>query len=126
VTGPQCRLEDDNQTVTITFSTEPPVAMKLTTADVDNMLQNLGAYRGEMKPVVPATLALGEKVAAVPDPNWATELDAMMGDSLLHLRDPRFGWLHYLLSKDGARKLGDLLLKQADAPPPGLGQGRAN
>ncbi len=124
--GPNWKLEDDLKTVTVTFPTNPPVALKLNVSEVEDMLKNLGMFRSGMQPEAPKTFAMGQKVSAVPDPIWVTEPDLMLGNSLLHLRDPRFGWLHYLLPRDEARKLGNYLLQQADAPSLGQPQGKAN
>jgi hypothetical protein len=56
-------------------------------------------------------------VNAVLDPRWYSEPDALLGESLLHIRDPRFGWLHYALPRESARALGILLVHQADDVP---------
>lgn len=116
--GPNWKLEDDFETVTLTLPTDPPVALRLSTSDVDNILKNLGDFRGTMKPAISTQSPLGQKVLAIPDPQWASEPDVMLGQSLFHLRDPRFGWLHYLLPKQEARNLAEFLLKQADLVDP--------
>ena len=118
MTGPSWKLEDDLETVTISFPSNPPVALKYKHPEVAEMLQNLGEFRAMMKPEVPHKFAMGQKVLAIPDPAWVTEPDIMLGASLIHLRDPRFGWLHYLLPPHEARKLGEFLIKQADTVPP--------
>ena len=105
-------------TVTLTFPTTPPVTLKLNANQVDDILKNLGDFRAAMKQEVPKSFAMGQMVDAVPDPIWATEPDALLGNSLLDIRDPRFGWLHYLIPKDEARKLASLLQTQVDAPSP--------
>jgi hypothetical protein len=120
--GPTWKLDEDGKTVTLAFPTEPPVALKLDAVQVDDLLRNLGLFRGSMKPEVPTGYALGQKVEAVPDPSWSTEPDLMMGDSLLHIRDPRFGWLHYLIPKGEAKKLAGFFQNQANAPPKDQGQ----
>ena len=122
--GPNWKLDDDLQTVTVTFPTDPPVALKLDAQHVEEILKNLGEFRAHMKPEIPHDHAMGRKIEAVPDPKWVTEPDAMIGNSLLHIRDPRFGWLHYLIPRDEARKLGGVLQTQADAPPPGQESGK--
>jgi hypothetical protein len=122
MSGPNWKLDEDGKTVTLTFPTEPPVALKLDAVQVDDLLRNLGIFRGSMKPEVPTKYALGLKVEAVPDPAWMTEPDLMLGDSLLHIRDPRFGWLHYLIPKTEAKKLAEFLQTQANAPPKDQGQ----
>jgi hypothetical protein len=54
------------------------------------------------------------------DPNWATE-PAVINQgfhTILHIRDPRFGWLHYALPRDEARNLAALIQHQLDLPRP--------
>lgn len=116
--GPQWVLDDDLKTVTVTFPSNPPVALRLSTSDIDHMLENLGVFRASMLPQHASDWLVGQTVGAIPDPRWTTEPDALLGNSLLHLRDPRFGWQHYMFPREAARKLGELLQKQADAPPP--------
>jgi hypothetical protein len=104
MSGPNWKLED-SQTLTITFPSPPPVAIQWKAPMVDEHLQTLGKLRAGMRPEIPKTFAPGQLVGAVSDPAWVTEPDAMLGRTLLHIRDPRFGWLHYLIPKEKARKL---------------------
>ncbi len=115
--GLNWKLEDDLKTVTVTFPTNPPVALQLDAAGVDDLLLHLGEFRASMMPEFGRVFATGQKVGAVPDPVWATEPDMMQGHSLLHLRDPRFGWLHYLLPPHEAEKLGRILQTQVAIRP---------
>jgi hypothetical protein len=124
--GPTWNLSADRRTVTLTFPTDPPVALHLDAAKVDDLLARLGEFRASMEPETPRDFALGQKVGAIPDPRWVTEPDLMYGASLLHLRDPRFGWLHYLFPPHEARNLARLLQAQADNQPPGPPPGRTN
>lgn len=124
--GPNWKLHDDLKTVTITFPTKPVVVLKIDTAELEKMLQALGQFRAMMQPEIEKRWPLGSMSQAIPDPAWATEPDQMYGASLLHLRDPRYGWLHYLLPPHEARKLGELLIAQADIPPPGPVSGKAS
>jgi hypothetical protein len=126
MTGPDWKLEDDYKSVTVTFPTNPPVALRLDIGGVDDILKNLGHFRAAMKPEIARAYAMGQKVGAVPDPIWVTEPDLMQGDSLLHLRDPRYGWLHYLLPRAEALKLGQLLQKQAETPDQSPAPDKAN
>ena len=126
MSGPNWKLEDDYKTVTITFPTDPPVALRIDLDGVEDMLKNLGDFRAAMKPEVPKTFALGQKVLAVPDPAWVTEPELMVGNSVLHVRDPRFGWLHYMVPREEAKKLVGFLQAQVDAPLPGPPQGKPN
>lgn len=96
------------------------VRSQSTPAQVDAALALLGAARVKMLPAYPATWERGQMVRDVHrNPVWLQETDQLAGDVLLHLRDPRFGWLHFIFSKDEARKLGAEMIAWADRPAPG-------
>lgn len=114
--GLELRLEGDRRTATVTFPTEPPVVLKLDAARLDKMLETLGRLRAAMTPGHAPTFAPGQKVIGVRNPPWLAEPDMMQGDSLLHLRDPHFGWRHYLFPREEAKKLAGVLQNQVEAP----------
>ena len=121
MTGPNRKLETDLKTVTLTFLTNPVVELSLDVASVDEILKNLGSFRGAMKPEIERRpYPLGQKVEAVPDPIWVTEPDIMAENIFLHIRDPRYGWLHYLIPRSEAAKLAAMV----DTRPPGPPQGK--
>ena len=122
--GPHWTLDKDHEAVTVSFPSSPPVALRMDAGQVDELIRVLGTYRAKMQPVPDMKLKPGSKVTAMRNPAWYTESDALMGDSSIHFRDLRFGWLHYLLPRDEARRLGKLLIQKADSPPPGPEQGR--
>jgi hypothetical protein len=124
MSGPIWKLSDDVTAVTVTFPTHPPVAVKLNVAELTELQKNLGILRNNMKPAVSAAFEAGQRVEAITNPAWVAEPDAMLCNSLLHIRDPRYGWLHYWIPKSEAAKLAKALQAQVDAPPPT--QGRAN
>jgi hypothetical protein len=124
--GPNWKLEDDHTTLTITFPSIPPVALAWTASAVDEHFEKLGELRANMTPEISKTWARGQTFLAVPDPAWMTEPDALIGNSILHIRDPRFGWLHYMIPREGARQLARYLQNQVDAPPPGQPQDKPN
>jgi hypothetical protein len=107
--GPEWKLESGNGTVTATFASNPPVTLKLSTADIETMLKDLGALRWEMQPEVPDVLATNADEEPVLDPAWDTAPDESMENAVLHIRDPRFGWLHYAIPREEARKLAGFL-----------------
>ena len=98
------------------------VVIRWTADQVDDHLRKLGELRTKMKPPHPRNFALGQVVRGIANAPWATETDTMLGNSILHIRDPRYGWLHFLFSKEDARKLATLLQKQVDSPRPGQGR----
>lgn len=79
----------------MTRPTNPQVQWQLDTAAVDDILQNLSNFRAGMQPSIAAEYKLGQKCLAKPDPRWYGEPDMMTGHTLLHIRDDRYGWLHY-------------------------------
>jgi hypothetical protein len=102
---------------------KPPVGMSL--EEVEAVLSKLGIMRGNMVPEVAATWRPGQLTKNVyRNPAWSIETDVLTGDAVLHLRDLRFGWLHYIFTRNEARKLGQALLAIADAPAPAM-SGRA-
>lgn len=108
-------LGEDRQTAALTLPANPPVTIKMNVVAVEEMMKILGNLRSAMLPEIPTALTPGQTVRAIKNPAWVTEPDAMIGDPILHVRDPRFGWLHYLIPRRHARKLGSLLQRQADA-----------
>ena len=93
MTGPNRKLETDLKTVTLTFLTNPVVELSLDVASVDEILKNLGSFRGAMKPEIERRpYPLGQKVEAVPDPIWVTEPDIMAGDFFTSYTRPSL-WL---------------------------------
>ncbi len=110
----------------LTFDTEPRVSIRLDVDAVDEALAKLGEFRGAMTPEMKKDWVQGQKVKAVTDPRWFTEPELMRGDSLLHLRDLRFGWLSYLLPREEARRLGQYLIEQAAAADPAQPKGKVN
>ncbi|GLS22672.1 hypothetical protein GCM10007874_56920 [Labrys miyagiensis] len=122
--GPNWKLEDDLETVTLTFPTGPVVVLTLNVAQLEDILKNLGDFRARMKPQIPEKYAVGQKmVFAINNPSWFTEPELMQGNSLLHIRDPRFGWLSYHIPSEEALKLsgylqGQVAVKQAGPQGP--------
>lgn len=51
--GPGCKLNPDMGRITITFPTDPPVTIVMTTEILDELLTNLGLFRSQLTPEVP-------------------------------------------------------------------------
>ena len=120
--GTEWKVDNHLNTMTITFPTSPNVAIRWTADQVDEHLRKLGELRSKMKPPHPRNFALGQVFRGIANASWATETDTMLGNSILHIRDPRYGWLYFLFSKEDARKLATLLQKQAGSLQPGQGR----
>jgi hypothetical protein len=106
---PEWKLDTDNRTVTATFPTNPPVTLTLSATDVETILKDLGSLRWDMQPEVPDAVTTDAKEDPVLDPAWETAPDESGENALLHIRDPRFGWLHYAIPRDEAAKLAGFL-----------------
>jgi hypothetical protein len=62
---------------------------------------------------------------AIRQPTFGLCVDDFNQDPVLQVRDPRFGWMNYIVAPDGARKLSvalDLVAQKAETAK--LGQGR--
>ena len=106
-------LNDTKDRVTWTIE-DLDLKLVFSAETVSELIIKLGEARAQMTPAVERDYKLGQVVATIPDPIWATEPDLMQGLSLLHIRDQRFGWLHYAFPPNEAAKLGNYLLKQAE------------
>lgn len=126
MSGLKFELRSDGM-VSMTIPTEPEeTTVVIDTGTVVDILNNLGDFRSAMKPEVPKEWKPGQKVLAQVDPIWYTEPEMMQGNTLLHLRDQRYGWLHYLIPRPEAKKLGQLLIQQAEIPSPEPTPGKSN
>ena len=104
------RLAKDQKTARLTFSTEPPATLVIGVVDLNTVIAQLGELRSVMLPAEPPEFVPPEPVLAIPDPPWAAEPEKLEECVLLHLRDPRFGWLSYSLPRSSAERLGTHLL----------------
>lgn len=116
-------LNDDLRSVTLTVDDR---TVTFDAAAVDDILKKLGEFRGAMQPPVATERPLGQQVQAVADPVWRTEPEVMTGATLIHMRDPRFGWLHYMIPKAEAAKLAGIIQAQVAAPQGATDPGQVN
>lgn len=108
-----CTFSPDGTSVRITIPAEPPVSLDLDTAGIEALLRGFAEVRAKMKPPVPAGWEGGQMAAGVRSPGFVCEEEALQGGSLLHLRHPGLGWLHFAFPAEAARRLGAYLLRQA-------------
>ncbi|WP_439632270.1 hypothetical protein [Shinella sp.] len=113
---PEWELSEDGKTLRVTLPTQPPIALELDAGGVDQFLVRLGTFRNVMMPEIPNGVPTGI-VKSVPDPHWHVEQDAFTGRAGLHIRDTRYGWLHYLIPAPEARHLSALLAGIANRSP---------
>jgi hypothetical protein len=111
------KLEDDLRTARLTFSEVPAIAVKFDVDRIEEALRHLGAFRSSMQPSIPDDWsAAATSTSAIDEPQMVVEMDPAIGSPVLRVRDPRFGWLHYVLTPQQARRLGSALVLQAYPP----------
>jgi hypothetical protein len=93
------------------------LAVSFNASALEEHITDTGNVRAQIEPPVASDLVLGQVVAAVGSPVWKLEQEAHSGNVILHLRDPRFGWLHYVLGRDSSRSLAAQLLRYAETVP---------
>ena len=92
----------------------------MTTADLEKLIEQLGALRATRQPPVTDDYGYGKTVAPVLDPKYWTQPD-MLGTAIA-LRHPGFGWLWFLLPPNERDALIRIWSTQReignDQPPP--------
>ncbi len=95
----------------------PKTTFVLSAEAIDELTKALAQVRAGLNPPAKADYALGQICDPVRDPKWLTEPDVMGADSLLHIRHPGLGWLHFLFPKPEAAKLAGFLQAQVEIRP---------
>jgi hypothetical protein len=103
------KLSGHVDTVTITFQAGHLFEVELDAEEIDGLLKNLAGLRAMMQPAHPFDFANDENINFIVDPRWEYGDEPLLDQRVLRIRDPRFGWLHYVISDDSARKLADAL-----------------
>jgi hypothetical protein len=104
----------------------PKSSLDLTADELSAFIQRLGEIRMRMKPDIDRRPLKTMEYRTFLDPCWICQQELMRENSLLHLRDPRYGWLHFSLPREQAKKLGETLIQQAAKPGSGSTPGRVN
>jgi hypothetical protein len=105
-------LSENRRSLTITFPQTPTATFHAEA--IDSLLTGLGQIRAQMWPPYSAHFPSGQTVTAIQDPVWQGETVQSSADMLFHIRDPRFGWLHYKLSP---QMVGELIAALNDQIP---------
>jgi hypothetical protein len=103
----------DRETVTLSDEARSDLAIELDVAQIDRLLQALGDMRARMQPKIAPDWQPGRSVQAVTNPRFSAEVPPDEDFTVLHLRDPRFGWLHYSLPSAECGKLAQFLARAA-------------
>lgn len=111
----------ETQTVTLSDETNPAAVLEIDAAQLEQLLQGLGEMRTRIEPRVEAEWQPGRSVQAITNPRFSAEVPKDKDFTVLHLRDPRFGWLHYAVPLPECGRLAEFLARAANrnaAPQP--------
>ncbi len=120
---PKIDLSEDKKTLLVEFG---PGAEKheFDVAQVDALLMQMAIARSHMHEPHPISFSAGQKFFSIPYPSWSCELEVMSRDVAFHFRHPGYGWLHFLIARADAAKMGtgiqDLLRLHPTLTPIGL------
>lgn len=110
-------LEAGDKILRLTIETDPRVVLRLDAQGVDLLVSQLGRARERMQPAHPEAYPSKEPGRAVADPQHVVDVDLRTENPLLHVRDPKFGWLHYMLTRAKCRRLAEELRQVAESKP---------
>jgi hypothetical protein len=118
----RCRhdLLPDRSGVLVTLPNPLPAQFIASVSQIEEQLLCFSVARAGLQPSVAESWPSGQVVHAR-SPAVLLETSVMTGEALLHIRDDGFGWLHYALSREAARSLGESLIALADGPMPAAG-----
>ena len=94
------KLSGHIDTVTITFQAGRLFDVELDANEIDDLLRNLGDLRAMMRPAHSFDFTKDENSGFMVDPRWEYEYEPLLDQRVLRIRDPRFGWLRYVISDD--------------------------
>ena len=104
-------LSDDRTTIRLQA---PAVDAALTVQQLDELVYALVVIRTNMVPIFPLEWPADAPVLAAKSPAWFCRAAVETDESLLSMRHPGLGWLHFALRKAEAAKLADLLKRQSE------------
>ncbi|RYF76057.1 MAG: hypothetical protein EOO22_03155 [Comamonadaceae bacterium] len=108
-------LNQDKTQAVVIVPGEPPVRLNFNAAQADQFLHGLADLRAQMLPSHPMKADLSQEMVAISNPKWLIHPHAATESVLVHVRHPGFGWLLFALPPATSRRLGEALIKVADA-----------
>ena len=111
------KIEERANNIAIVCATVPdPTTILLSLNGAEELVARIGRVRETMQPAVPDKLPLGGVIELVHTHDMGAWPDHLSGKLVLSIRDPRFGWHHYGLTRDKALELSDAIRKEAEKP----------
>jgi hypothetical protein len=93
----------------VTVQADPPIRVELDAVETDDVIKNLGEMRVMMRPEQPAYFDSVQAAYTIFNPHWACDHEPALAHTVLHIRDPRYGWLHYVIPRDVGEELASAL-----------------
>jgi hypothetical protein len=107
------KLNDACDHALIALELPSRITVQMDADALSKFIAQLADARSRMTPPVPNDPPTTATVRGIPAPRIEVEGEAMLGHGLVHLRDPRYGWLHYSLPHAQSRQVGEALLRRA-------------
>jgi hypothetical protein len=116
--GVKLTVEEHSGNISIVVPTSPePTRLMIPVNRADELVADIGRIRQTMEPMVPPAVPPGAKIDVVANANFRIWADEFEGFPMLSVRDPRFGWLHYRLGRDGALQVAKAIQQEAEKAP---------
>lgn len=103
---------DDLTEVAITID---GTTIRANALQLDTLIEGFAAARAQLRPAVSNDAPLGQRVQAIADPRYWTNIDPDTGMSLVMFRHPGLGWLSFMLPPDERDRLAQFFTEQAKA-----------
>jgi hypothetical protein len=78
-------------------------------ADIDALIEQLGAYRSEMRPSVPMSPSRSHKYVIEKNPVWHTEGNPLLDGAVVFFRHTGLGWAGFAIPRASLVKLVEML-----------------
>jgi len=115
--GPTMELAEDKRRIIVTHDGPVPRAYHMATDVVENHIAALGSLRAQMFPPVPVARP-DETAVAMVDAPMQVRVSILSGSVILSLRDSRYGWADFIVSRERAAALAVDLIAAAESPAP--------
>ncbi len=108
-------FDEDRGGVLLHYPEPLPQLLRRTTKSVEQEIAGLGDLRANLVPAVPETWP-GGVCTCLRNPAYSVEMSAL-DEVMIHVRDERFGWLHYVMSREQATQFAEMIVKVQAGPP---------
>lgn len=106
-------LSDDRAHMVASLPSTPPSRWRMDAAKLSEFIGHLGMCRSQMVPLF--NREPENPIMAIQAPRLFVTREASTGNAMMHVLDPRFGWISMAIPKADAIWLGEALLGASGA-----------